>query len=232
MTFGAALVRGLTGFGMAIILVPLLSIIMRPDKAVTLAILLQLLIGPVGIRQTLATCHRSSAGAIAMMAVMTTPIGVWLLIQTPPDVARIALAAIALGAFVLTLLQRKSQATPSRGVAIVAGGAAGVLTGFAAMPGPPVVPFYLREAFTPVIARASMMAVFFATSIAGTLSVWALGLLTWPVVVLGLSLFVPMVIGNALGGRGFGKISPSIWRSLVALLLGVAGAGAVWRLMT
>jgi uncharacterized protein len=91
MTFGAALVRGLTGFGMAIILVPLLSIIMRPDKAVTLAILLQLLIGPVGIRQTLATCHRPSAGAIAMMAVMTTPIGVWLLIQTPPDVARIAL---------------------------------------------------------------------------------------------------------------------------------------------
>jgi uncharacterized protein len=100
------------------------------------------------------------------------------------------------------------------------------------MPGPPVVPFYLREAFTPVIARASMMAVFFATSIAGTLSVWALGLVTWPVVLLGLSLFVPMVIGNALGGRGFGKISPSIWRSLVALLLGMAGAGAVWRLMT
>lgn len=49
MTFGAAYVRGLTGFGMAIILVPLLGLIIPPAQAVTLGILLQLLIGPVGL---------------------------------------------------------------------------------------------------------------------------------------------------------------------------------------
>ena len=43
MTFGAAYVRGLTGFGMAIILVPLLGLIIAPGEAVVLGILLQLL---------------------------------------------------------------------------------------------------------------------------------------------------------------------------------------------
>ncbi len=37
---GAAFVRGLTGFGMAIILVPLLGLIMPPGEAVVLGILL------------------------------------------------------------------------------------------------------------------------------------------------------------------------------------------------
>ena len=38
MTFGAAAIRGLTGFGMAIILVPLLGLVIRPDQAVVLGI--------------------------------------------------------------------------------------------------------------------------------------------------------------------------------------------------
>lgn len=44
MTFGAAYIRGLTGFGMAIILVPLFGLIVKPGDAVVIAILLQVLI--------------------------------------------------------------------------------------------------------------------------------------------------------------------------------------------
>jgi len=49
VTFGAAYIRGLTGFGMAIILVPLFGLILKPGEAVVIAILLQALIGPVGL---------------------------------------------------------------------------------------------------------------------------------------------------------------------------------------
>ena len=41
MTFGAAYIRGLTGFGMAIILVPLFGLIVKPGEAVVIGILLQ-----------------------------------------------------------------------------------------------------------------------------------------------------------------------------------------------
>ena len=54
LVFGASIVRGLTGFGLAIILVPLLGLIVAPVEAVVISILLQLLAGPIGLRRILA----------------------------------------------------------------------------------------------------------------------------------------------------------------------------------
>ena len=231
MTFGAAAIRGLTGFGMAIILVPLLGLVIRPDKAVVLAILLQFLIGPVGIKTIIADSDRPSSLMIAGFAVLATPFGLWLLAHTAPDVARLLISLIAIGAFILVILPKGQAVVPGRAVTAATGVAAGVLTGFAAMPGPPVVPYYLRGAFTPVTARASMMLIFFATAIAGTIASTLLGLATLPLILLAVALFVPMFIGNHLGQMAFGRISPTIWRSMVALLLGVAGIAALIRLL-
>jgi uncharacterized protein len=230
MTFGAAAIRGLTGFGMAILLVPLLGLIIRPDEAVVLAIFLQLLIGPVGLPKIIADSHKASALIIAVAAVAATPLGVWALMHTAPDVARLLIALIAIGAFLLLFVSRKAVHIPGLPASIATGLAAGVLTGFAAMPGPPVVPFYLRPAFQPATARASMMLVFFATAIAGTASATLLGLADLWIAWLAILLFVPMALGNWLGGLAFGKVSPLLWRGMVALLLGIAGASAVWRL--
>ena len=231
MTFAAAAIRGLTGFGMAIILVPLLAMVMRPDEAVVLAIFLQLLIGPVGLRAILSEAHKSSAVLIAAAAVATTPLGVWALAHTPPDLARIIIALIAIGAFLMIFAARKAVTIPGKPAAILTGFAAGILTGFAAMPGPPVVPFYLREAFEPRTARASMMLVFFATAMAGTVSSVLIGLGSIQLAWLSVLLLAPMLLGNWLGGKAFGKVSATLWRALVAVLLGLAGVSAVWRLV-
>ena len=107
MTFGAAYIRGLTGFGMAIILVPLLGLIVTPGEAVVLGIFLQVLIGPIGLKIIYADADRTSALTIAAFAVVATPLGIWLLTQTTPDVARLLIAAIAIGAFLLVLLPQK-----------------------------------------------------------------------------------------------------------------------------
>lgn len=232
MTFGAAYVRGLTGFGMAIILVPLLGMIIRPDEAVVLAILLQLLIGPVGIRTIMADSHKQSALLIAGCAVMATPLGLMLLARTTPDIARVLIAMIAIGAFVAVIATRKHIAQPGGPVTIGVGLLSGILTGFAAMPGPPVVPYYLREAFTPQTARASMMLIFFATAIAGTASAFILGVASPRMIWLSVLLFIPMLAGNYLGGRAFGKVPANVWRAGVALLLGIAGISACWRAFT
>ena len=135
MTFGAAYVRGLTGFGMAIILVPLLGLIIPPAQAVTLGILLQLLIGPVGLPAIVADSDRSSAVPIALIAVVTTPIGMLALKGVTPDVARLLITSVAVGAFVAVLLPKQPEGHQPGPLAIGGTGlAAGVLTGFAAMP--------------------------------------------------------------------------------------------------
>jgi uncharacterized protein len=229
MTLGAAYIRGLTGFGMAIILVPLLGMIIRPEQAVVLALLLQLLIGPVGLPTILRDSHRSSALPIAGLAVLMTPVGLSALAYTTPDVARIIIAVIAIGAFILVIMTRKAVDQPRPATTLLVGAASGMLAGFAAMPGPPVIPYYLREAFPPLVARASMMLIFFATAIAGSLSAFLMCVATPHLMWLAVVLFVPMWVGNKLGNRAFGKVSPPLWRSIVALLLGIAGVSAFWR---
>jgi uncharacterized membrane protein YfcA len=231
MTFGAAYIRGLTGFGMAIILVPLLGLIVTPGEAVVLGIFLQVLIGPVGLKIIYADADRKSALTIAAFAMVATPLGIWLLKQTTPDVARLLIATIAIGAFLLVLLPQRPGFTPGPKETAATGIASGILTGFAAMPGPPVVPYYLRQQIAPARARASMMLVFFATAIAGTLSSFALGLASWRLAWLSILLFPPMLLGNWLGARSFGKVPAPLWRTFVAGVLGLAGLSAVIRLL-
>ncbi|MGV1684088.1 sulfite exporter TauE/SafE family protein [Sphingopyxis sp. NJF-3] len=232
MTFGAAYVRGLTGFGMAIILVPLLGLIIPPAQAVVLGILLQLLIGPVGLGLIHADADRATALPIGLIAMATTPIGMAVLGVTRPDVARLLITGVAVGAFVAVLLPKQPEGhRPGRGAVIGTGVASGILTGFAAMPGPPVVPFYLRRHLEPRVARASMLLIFFLTAIAGTAAALWVGIATKRLFLLALLLFVPMWLGNRFGGRHFGRVPPHVWQAMVAVVLGIAAISAVVRLL-
>lgn len=230
MTFGAAYVRGLTGFGMAIILVPLLGLLIPPEEAVVLGILLQLLIGPVGLRQTLQEADRSTAMPIGLIAMALTPLGMWALSETPADMARILITASAVGAFVAVILPKKAGGARAGKLSIaITGVASGILTGFAAMPGPPVVPFYLRSVMDPRTVRASMLTIFFLTAIAGTLAALWLGIATMRLFLFSCLLFLPMWFGNRMGGRHFGTVSAPLWQAMVAAVLGIAALSAVWR---
>jgi hypothetical protein len=230
MTFGAAFVRGLTGFGMAIILVPLLGLLIPPEEAVVLGILLQLLIGPVGLVQTTKDAHRGSAIPIALIAMAMTPMGMWALAQTSDDVARLLITASAVAAFVAVILPKKASGGAAGPMLIAATGAAsGLLTGFAAMPGPPVVPFYMRSGMEPRMVRASMLLIFFLTAIAGTAAAMWLGIATLRLFLLSCLLFLPMWLGNRLGSQYFGRISAPVWQAMVAAVLGIAAASAILR---
>ena len=232
MTFGAAYVRGLTGFGMAIILVPLLGLIMPPGEAVVMGILLQLLIGPVGIGMIVADADRATAWPIGLLAMALTPRGMVALDHTPADLARLLITLAAVAAFVAVLLPKQAEGHRPGKLAVAGTGiASGILTGFAAMPGPPVVPFYLRRRVEPKVARASMLMIFFMTAIAGTLAALWLGIANWRLLLVSLILFAPMWLGNRVGARHFGRVPPHIWQAMVALVLGVAAVSAVVRLI-
>jgi len=139
---------------------------------------------------------------------------------------------VAVLAFVLVLLPpRPDDHVPHLAETGVTGLAAGLLTGFAGMPGPPVVPYYLRQSIPAATARASMLAVFFATSAASTAAGLGMGMMLPRHAALALVLFVPIWLGNRLGGHAFGRLSEPAWRWLVAMLLASSAIAALARLM-
>ncbi len=230
-TLAAAFVRGLAGFGMAILLVPVLGLAVPPREAVVVANWLGLLIGLVGLRKIIGQSERS-AFTISALAVLATPLGVWLLAVTDPALARMLIALIALGSFVLVLLPKKpDHHVPGIGETGVTGLLSGVLTGFAGMPGPPVVPYYLRRAIAPQLARASMMTIFLATSLAGVGSSLVLRVATPREPLLAFALFPAVLLGNWLGHKAFGRIGDAAWRTFTGGVLGISALAALWRLL-
>lgn len=216
---------------MAILLVPLIGLVIPPGEAVVVSNMLGLLIGLVGARQVW-NAGEKSAGVIGGLAMLLTPLGLLALFATPPEVARVLIAAVAIGAFLLVLLPARPGHAPGKVETALTGAAAGLLTGFAGMPGPPVVPYYLRRPIPREVARASMLTVFLLTSIASTTAALALKLASWRDVFFALVLFVPVLIGNHFGTRAFGKVSDAAWRGFVGFLLAVSGLMAVVRLLT
>ncbi len=227
---GSAFVRGLTGFGMAILLVPVLALALPPVEAVVLANALSLMIGATEIR-SLVRDAEPTAWAIGGLVVLTTPLGLYALSLTGKDVARLAIALIALSAFVAILLPKRGAAVPGRLVTGGVGVLSGLMTGYAGMPGPPVVPYYAGRDLPRPTIKASMRLIFTIAACAGLASATWLGILR-PELLLFALVMLPMIIaGNRLGARVSGRVSDPAWRVTVGLILGGAAAAAFARLI-
>ncbi|MEC8772821.1 MAG: sulfite exporter TauE/SafE family protein, partial [Pseudomonadota bacterium] len=90
---GSAFVRGLTGFGMAILLVPILALALPPVESVLLANFLSLFIGVTDVRGVVRGAE-GSAWRVSLLVVLFTPLGLLALAATSDDLARFLIAMI------------------------------------------------------------------------------------------------------------------------------------------
>lgn len=228
--FASAFVRGLTGFGMAILLVPILALALSPIEAVMLANFLSIFIGISEIRRLVRGAERS-AWIISLIVLLTTPIGFLALFWTTPDAARLIIALIAFSAFIVILLPRLSPELPGAAMTGGVGVLSGLMTGYAGMPGPPVVPYYVMRDLPRETAKSSMMLIFTIAPFAGLGTGAFVGSLDWKLAVLAILLFPAVLIGNALGNRVSGRVSDPVWRIFVGLVLALAAIAALLRLL-
>lgn len=229
-TLVAAYVRGLAGFGMAILLVPVLALALAPVEAVLVANMLGLMIGASEIARLVREAERSAFTISGLVLLATAP-GLYVLSLTEVSLARLLIALVALSAFVAMMLPMRESTPPGRTSTVATGVASGLLTGFAGMPGPPVVPFYVRRHIPRGTAKASMVLIFTCASLAGIASGLAFGVMTWRLALLALLLFPVVLVGNWLGARMSGRVSDTAWRAFAATVLGAAALAALLKLL-
>ena len=99
------------------------------------------------------------------------------------------------------------------------------------MPGPPVVPFYVRRHIPRATAKASMVLIFTCASFAGIGSGLVMGIVTWRLALLAMALFPVVLVGNWLGARMSGRVGDTTWRAFAAVVLGAAALAALLKLM-
>lgn len=227
----AAVLRGFTGFGFALAAVPLMGMAMMPSEAVPIAVLLQLIAGLNDLRRNHRDGHWWSLRWLIMGAVIGSPLGALVLSVAPAAAARLIISCITFGAVIVLGRGFAFAAVPSRLVTVGVGTLAGLFNGLAGMPAPAVVVYYMSGPFRSVVARASLLIFFLATSVAAFASIAFFGLATARVIWLTLLTLPVMFVGTWIGEQGFRRGTARLHRqvsvaslAIVALLSMIKGS--------
>lgn len=216
----ASVFRGFTGFGFAITAVPLLSLVMPPQGAVAVSAVMQALGGLIDFPTARRGCHWPSVRSLAIGAVLTSVPGALLLTLMSADVARLLVASVCALAVASLAAGLAFRRVPDLGGTILTGAAAGLFSGMAAMPGPPVITFYLASPLPTAQVRASMSVFFMFAAAVSCLGLGTAGALGWGEMRLALLGTPIMLAGTLLGAWLFRHLGGAHRRvSLAALAL-------------
>lgn len=222
----AAGVQTVTGFGFALLAVPLLSLVVPPETAVVIAATLGLL---TSSGQAWAERDHADRATVAWMlggAAVGAPFGFVVLVVTTERQLRLVLVGVIVAFLVLDLLGRR-PARPSRVVDTTAGVVSGALNTALATNGPPLVMALHARHLPPSRFRGTLTAVLAGSGVI-TVALFAVGGrydagIAWAL----LAALPGMAAGFGLGLRHRGRLSPARFRQVVTVLLAVTAAVAL-----
>lgn len=218
----AGLVRGFTGFGSAMIIMPVASSVLSPVDAIvfltTVELLGPLLVLPRAVRDAnLGDVTRLGAGAV-----LAIPVGVYSLSHMTSEFFGWIISAIVL-LLLLALMSGWRYDRPLTPSLITATGAlGGFLSGATGMPGPPVIMLYMASGRVISVIRANIMLYLFLIDLMMLVVVALFGLLVPPPIVVGLVLALPYVVFTRIGAALFRPGSERLFRAVTYAIIAVS----------
>ncbi len=210
--FVAGIVRGFSGFGTAMIFLPVAAKFMEPVWALICLTVMDIF-GPVPLlRKAWRAGEPQDVARLGVATLLCLPIGLALLFAVPAEVFRYAVSGLAILVPMLLLTGFRYRGALSPSVMFGTGALAGITGGAAGLPGPPVVLLYAASTKPVSIMRANTMMYLFAFDI--MLLGWVAfnGRLEAVPVWLGLIFLVPAVMGNITGAAIFDPTREKVYR--------------------
>ena len=224
--FFAFLVRSLTGFGSALISVPLLALLFDLKFVVPLESVLEVGFTVLLAPKVYGKMHKATILPMVVGAVLGTLAGTYFL-QALGDV----ILKKALGVFTLLFgvhffrasrEERARDLSPNWGMLAGAGG--GILGGLFGTSGPPFVAYLTYKLREKDVLRASLIGLF-AVDYSWRTTVFALsGLLTVDLLTFALYVSPVLILGTYLGHRIHLRVPEGLFRKVVAGILIISGA--------
>jgi uncharacterized protein len=224
--FVAALARGFSGFGSALIFVPLASTAIGPRAAAPLLLIIDGVAAGGLIPGAWRLADKRDVGTMSVGALAGIPHGAWVLIKSDPLLIRWAIVLCGT-LLALLMLGWRYHGKSTISITGIVGAAAGLLGAAAQIGGPPIVVYWFSR-FIPVeVVRANIILYFAITTVMTGNVYRAGGLLTHSVV--GLALITPPIyrVGLYAGVRMFGLASEIAFRRTCFALIAAAIAPSV-----
>ena len=196
-------VRGFSGFGSALIYIPLIAAVYEPRIAAATMLLIDFVGSfPFAVR-AFPLCRWREVVPITAAAAAAVPIGTLALLWVEPVILRWIIAALVIALLAVLASGWRYHGRPVLPVALAVGAISGLGSGAVQIAGPPVIIYWLGGASHAAIVRANLMVYFMLTGAIGCIAYFAQGLLTREVVALSLLLGPPYLLAMAAGARRF-----------------------------
>ncbi len=219
----AAVIRAFTGFGFAMLAVPVFSLLLLPGDAVVLSAVLALILGLMSYRSWWGLFPLTPAVPMVSGSVLGTGVGVWFLASLSVTEFQLWIGmSVVAASLVLSRFAPRERAA-SGSISLGTGVASGLMNGAFAIPGPPVILYVVATMENPVHSRAFLMMFFWCSSIVSLVMFGIAGLVTpKPFQLLWVAL-PAMWLGNQLGNWAFARFSGPAYRPFVVGLCIVIG---------
>jgi uncharacterized membrane protein YfcA len=212
-------VRGFSGFGSALIYIPLIAAVYEPRIAAATLLLIDLTGSlPFTIR-SFARCNWREVLPITVAAAIAAPFGTMALVLIDPIVLRWIIAVLVFGLLAVLASGWRYRGCPTLPVTAGVGLFAGFCSGAVQIAGPAVIIFWLGGASDAAMVRANLMVFFLLMgAITGTVYL-AQGIITPDVIALSALLGVPFILAMWAGARWFHRSSEQAYRRAAYLII-------------
>ena len=161
----AGLARGFSGFGAALIFVPLASIIVGPRMAGPILFVVDFFVGAPLIPPAFRKADKGVVGVMSIGAFLAVPLGAAALFYSYPQTMRWCIALTAFGFLFLLASGWRYRNAPTVSMTILVGALSGFFGGAAQLGGPPVVTYWLGGQIPVAKVRANLVTFFAVTSV-------------------------------------------------------------------
>jgi uncharacterized protein len=223
----AGVTSGLTGFGFALIAVPLLVIFLPAKAVVPIVMLLSNLTHFVILWQTRGQFDLPRVWRLMLAGCIGMPLGTYLLLLLDARALKILIGAVITVFALALLLGLKKPIRNEKLASFPVGFVSGLLSGSTAMGGPPAVLFLSNQGVDKAIFRANLNVYFTVLSLV-TIPFQAVGGLLTTSVLTYTAYFVPALVVGTLAGCRISSVIPEVlFRKLTLAVVLLAGAMSV-----
>jgi uncharacterized membrane protein YfcA len=224
----AGVMRGYSGFGTAVILAPIYSLLWGPRAGVPVMLLMELLVSVQLLPSALKEADRRVVLPLGGAAAIATPIGAWILFTVDGEALRRFIGGFVLVFGLLLMSGWRYHGTRPLSLNIMVGTLAGLLKGSTGMSGPPVI-LYLLAGLEEARRHRANLIMFFATIAIVSVIVPILGGLVDIPALLRLAVLLPvMALAVPIGARLFLVVPDRLYRPFAMAVLLVAGGMALF----
>lgn len=217
--FVAGLARGFSGFGSALIFMPLASAVIGARIAAPLLLIVEIIAAAGLLPGTIRIANRREVMLMVIGSLIGVPLGTLFLIHADPLAVRWLIVALIVPLLILMMAGWRYPRPPTAPMTTLVGAVAGFFGGVAQVGGPPIVLYWLRDATGAAVIRASVILYFAVADIIILISYLFGGLFTATVIALVLAVGPAFALGLWIGAHAFGFASEAAFRRVCYALI-------------